>query len=112
MKILLILGCLLLMSYCTREPSSRIVQLAEQAGAGPLSDVNTVDMRLWLNGHPQIAIRVDALCAPQRTKATAAWPQSTEGRLCAAARTIIGRTEAQRQLKRNPDNGGFLPGWK
>jgi hypothetical protein len=112
MRVALSLASLLLLSSCGHEPSSRIVQMAEQSGAGPLADVSTVDMRLWLNGHPQIAIRVDALCAPLRTKATAAWPQTTEGRLCTAARTLIGRSEGQRQLRRNPDNAGFLPGWK
>jgi len=101
---------LLLLAFCacTRERRSRIVSLAEQAGAGPLSDVSTPDMRVWLNGHPQIATRVDTLCAPLRTNATAAWPQTTEGRLCTAASQVV----AQRQPRRNPDNTGFLPGWR
>jgi len=101
---------LLMLCACTREPPSRIVKLAEQAGAGQLSEANTVDMRVWLNAHPQIAIRVDALCAPVRT-ATAAWPQSTEGRLCAAG-VAVSRIDAQRHPRRNPDTTGFLPGWK
>ena len=103
---------LLALGACTRERPSRIVRLAEEAGAGPLSAVSTVDMRLWLNGRPQIATRVDALCAPLRSNSTAAWPQTTEGRLCAAARASAGQIEAQRHLRRNPDNSGFLPGWK
>ena len=103
---------LLMLCGCTREQPSRIVKLAEQAGAGPLTDVSVVDMRVWLNGHPQVALRVDALCAPLRTNATAAWPQTTEGRLCAAARVLAGQIEAQRHLRRNPDTAGFLPGWK
>jgi len=101
---------LFLLSFgaCTRAQPSRIVKLAEESGAGPLADVSLVDMRVWLRDHPQVATRVDALCAPLRGKAPAAWPQTTEGRLCLAARTI----EAQRQLRRNPDTTGFLPGWK
>ena len=99
---------LLTLCACTRQRPSRIVQLAEEAGAGPLADVNTVDLRVWLNSHPQIATRVEALCAPLRTNATAAWPQTTEGRLCTAASQV----EARRQPRRDPDTKGFLPGWK
>ena len=114
MKTYVILCSLLLVVIfaCTRERPSRIVKLAEQAGSGPLSEVSAVDMRVWLNGHPQIAARLDALCAPMRTNATAAWPQTTEGRLCAAARVSVSQTDAQRHPRRNPDNTGFLPGWK
>ena len=103
---------LLMLCACTRERPSRIVQLAEESGAGPLSEVSTVDMRVWLNAHPQVVVRVDALCAPLRTNPTAAWPQTTEGRLCAAARVSASQIEAQRHLRRNPDTAGFLPGWK
>jgi len=103
---------LLTLCACTHERPSRIVQLAEQAGAGPLSEVSIVDMRVWLNGHPPVAARVDSLCAPLRTNATAAWPQTTEGRLCTAARVAASQIEAQRHPRRNPDNTGFLPGWK
>ena len=110
MKVTTILGSLFLVALgaCTREQPSRIVKLAEESGAGPLAQVNILDMRVWLRDHPQVATRVDALCAPLRANSPAAWPQTTEGRLCLAARTI----EAQRQPRRNPDNAGFLPGWK
>ncbi|HUE03171.1 MAG TPA: hypothetical protein VMR62_26620 [Bryobacteraceae bacterium] len=99
---------LLALGACTREQPSRIVKFAEQSGAGPLADVSILDMRVWLRDHPQVATRVDALCAPLRANAPAAWPQTTEGRLCLAARAF----EAQRQPRRNPDTTGFLPGWK
>ena len=97
---------------CTRERPSRVVKLAEDAGAGKLSDVSTVDIRVWLNAHLEVATRVDALCAPLRTNATAAWPQTTEGRLCAAARASVVEIDSQRHPRRNPDSTGFLPGWK
>jgi hypothetical protein len=114
MRTQLILTALLLLALCAckREPPSRVVTLAEEAGAGPLSDVSTVDMRVWLNAHPQVAVRVESLCAPLRTNATAAWPQTTEGRLCAAAKVSVGQMDSQHHLRRNPDNSGFLPGWK
>jgi len=113
MKTHIILSSLLLLTLCacTRERPSRIVTLAEQSSAGPLSKVSTNDMRVWLNGHPQIAVRVDDLCAPLRTNVTATWPQTTEGRLCTAARISASQIEV-RQNSRRPDTTGFLPGWK
>jgi hypothetical protein len=110
MKMLLTAGVLFLLALgaCTRQPPSRIVKLAEESGAGPLGNVSMVGMRVWLRDHPQVATRVDALCVPLRANAPAAWPQTTEGRLCLAARAI----EAERQPRRNPDHAGFLPGWK
>ena len=110
MRRLLTPGVLLLLALgaCTRQPPSRIVKLAEESGAGPLGNVSMAGMRVWLRDHPQVATRVDALCVPLRANAPAAWPQTTEGRLCLAARAI----EAERQPRRNPDHAGFLPGWK
>jgi hypothetical protein len=99
---------LLALGACRREPPSRIVNLAEESGAGPLEGVGVVEMRVWLRSHPEVATRVDTLCTPLRTNASAAWPQTTEGRLCQAARAI----EAERQPRQNPDHTGFLPGWR
>ena len=114
MRTNVILSSLLVIALCgcSHEPPSRVVNLAEDAGAGKLSNVSTVDMRLWLNSHPEVATRVDALCAPLRTNATAAWPQTTEGRLCAAARASVVAIDSKRHPRRDPDSTGFLPGWK
>jgi hypothetical protein len=103
---------LIVLCGCSHERPSRVVKLAEEAGAGRLSEVSTVDMRVWLNAHPEVATRVDALCAPLRNNATASWPQTTEGRLCAAARTSVVEIDSKRHPRRNPDSTGFLPGWK
>ena len=110
MKVTVIVSFLSLLALggCGREQSSQIVKLAQESGAGPLENVSVVEMRVWLKDHPAVATRVDTLCAPLRTNAPASWPQTTEGRLCLAARTV----EAQRQPRRNSDNTGFLPGWK
>ena len=110
MKVTVIVSSFFLLALggCLHPERSQIVKLAEESGAGPLENVGVIDMRVWLKDHPAVATRVDALCAPLRTNAPASWPQTTEGRLCLAARTI----EAQRQPRRNSDNTGFLPGWK
>ena len=114
MRTHVILSSLVLLTLCAcmRERPSGIVTPAEQSGAGPFSNVSTNDMRVWLIGHPQIAGRVDDLCAPLRTNATATWPQTTEDRLCTAARISASRIEVRQNPRRSPDTTGFLPGWK
>lgn len=113
MKARFIGSCLLLvaLSGCTRD-RSRIVKLAEDSGAGPLDGVGLLAMRRWLVSHSPIATKVDALCARLRPNATAGWPQTTEGRLCLAARTVVVQIEAERQSRERPDHTGFLPGWR
>ncbi len=72
---------------CARDPQSAIVARAEQAGAGRLTTVSTEAMQQWLAGNREVAKEIDAMCAPVRKEASAEWPQSTEGRLCSAARS-------------------------
>jgi hypothetical protein len=107
-SLLISVPLLLALAACSRQQPSPIVKLAEESGAGPLADVSMPEMRVWLRDHPQVNTRVDTQCAPLRANAPAAWPHTTEGRLCLAAREI----EVQRQSRRNPDHSGFLPGWK
>jgi hypothetical protein len=45
-------------------------------------------MREWLGKHKEVAYQVDEMCKPVRQKATAQWAESTEGRLCSAAREL------------------------
>lgn len=105
--------CLILIGLVGCSPErSPIIKLAEELGAGPLDGVGLLAMRQWLSSHPRVATRVDGLCAPLRPNATAAWPETTEGRLCIAARTVAGRIEAERQSREHPDHTGFLPGWR
>jgi hypothetical protein len=104
---------LLALCACTQERPSPIVRLTEEeAGAGPLAGVSTSDMAVWLNGHPQVATRVDALCASTRVNARAAWAQTTEGRLCVAARAVETQRRFFHYTPAAPDHRGFLPGWR
>ena len=74
---------------CSRpEPSSPIVKKVEQAGSGTLTAVSKDGMREWLGKHKDVAYQVDEMCKPVRQKATAQWAESTEGRLCTAAREL------------------------
>lgn len=72
---------------CAPEPESAIVARAEKAGAGKLATVSTEAMQQWLAQNREVAKEIDSLCAPVRKTANADWAQSTEGRLCAAARS-------------------------
>ena len=74
---------------CQRaEPPSAIVQRAQNAGAGDLSAASTDSIRQWLGQHRPIAVDVDKMCAAIRTNAPANCGDTTEGRLCTAARQL------------------------
>ena len=73
---------------CSAEPPSEIVTKAEAAGSGKLSGVSRDGMKQWLGQHKDVAYQIDDMCKPVRGKATAQWAESTEGRLCTAAREL------------------------
>jgi hypothetical protein len=80
----LLAGC----SFREGEPKTALVQKVEQAGAGDLSTASTTAIQQWLGNHGDLAKDVDRSCRPIREKATANWADSTEGRLCEAARNV------------------------
>ena len=74
---------------CQRtEPPSAIVQKAQDAGAGDLSTESTDSIRQWLGQHRSVSVEIDKMCAPVRGNAPANWGDTTEGRLCIAARQL------------------------
>jgi len=82
----LILFCL---TGCNKsESASPIVQKVEAAGSGPLAGVPQDGMEQWLRQHRDVAKEVDGMCAPVRQNAKADWGNTTEGRLCGAARQV------------------------
>jgi hypothetical protein len=85
-------GCLVVLIgvfACSRpEPRSPIVEKVERAGSGHLAAVSKDGMREWLGKHKDVAYQVDGMCKPVRQNATAQWAESTEGRLCTAAREL------------------------
>ena len=42
----------------------------------------------WFGKHRDCAVAVDGMCKPVRASATASWTDSTEGRVCMAARNV------------------------
>jgi hypothetical protein len=97
------------LSACSRpEPRSTIVGKVEQAGSGNLAAVSKDGMREWLGDHKDVAYQVDEMCKPVRQKATAQWAESTEGRLCTAARELA----FFRSGPVTGDDKTYLPGLK
>ena len=95
---------------CARpEPKSAVVQAFEQAGAGPVSSgTSTQAMQDWFRKHRQTSASIDAQCKPVREKAGAEWGDSTEGRVCQAARTVAASTYKRLES----DHQTFSSGWK
>jgi hypothetical protein len=95
-------------SCSRREPSSPIVEKVERAGSGSLTAVSKDGMREWLGKHKDVAYQADEMCKPIRVNATAQWADSTEGRLCAAARELA----VWRAGPVTGDGKTYLPGLK
>ena len=94
-------------SACTTpESRSAIVSKVEQAGAGSLSATPTDSIQQWLVKHRDLSHEVDEMCKGVRLKATAQWQETTEGRVCAAARNI----EVMRAVPAQGDGRTFQPG--
>jgi len=64
-------------------------------------------VRDWFGRHRDCAVAVDRMCKPVRNSATASWADSSEGRVCLAARNV-----AQWVRKPNQDHETFQSGWK
>jgi len=105
-------GCLVVLialSACSRpEPRSPIVEKVKQAGSGNLADVSKEGIREWLGKHKEVAYQVDEMCKPVRQQATARWTDSTEGRVCTAARDLA----FWRPGPVTSDHKTYLPGLK
>ena len=109
MRLLLVCVAIASMVGCSRwkEPRSEIVEKAEACGAGDLSLASSVAVQDWFGKHRDCAVAVDALCKTVRGKATAQWTDTTEGRVCTAARSV-----AQWVRRPSNDHETFRSGWK
>jgi hypothetical protein len=94
------------LSSCTPEPHSNIVEKVEQAGSGNLAATTTDSIQKWLAARRQLSHEVDEMCKPVRQSATAQWAESTEGRVCTAARNV----EITRAVPAQGDGRKFQPG--
>jgi hypothetical protein len=95
-------------SCSSPDPSSTIVGKVERAGSGSLTAVSKDGIREWLSKHKDVAYQADEMCKPIRVNATAQWAESTEGRLCAAARELA----FWRTGPVTSDDKTYLPGLK
>jgi hypothetical protein len=102
------LALLIGLSACSvNERPSAIVQRAELCGAGNLSGTSTVAIQDWFSKHHECAVTLDRMCKTVRDNAPASWTDSTEGRVCTAARSV-----AQWIREPSSDNETFEGGWK
>jgi len=102
---------LLTTAGCTKpEPKSAIVEAVQQAGAGPVSStISSAAIEDWFRKHRQSAESIDGQCKLLRYKATTAgWSDSTESRVCQAARTVAASTYKPVES----DHKTFESGWK
>ena len=91
------------------EHSSPIVEKAETAGAGDLKTASIPSIEYWLRKHRDLAEQIDIACKGPRETADAKWLDTTEGRLCAAARNV--EMYSPKNLKKS-DGQTFEPGLK
>jgi hypothetical protein len=92
---------------CSKEPPSAIVQKTESCGAGQVAEASEAAVQDWFGKHRDCAVAVDTMCRPVGAAAAAPWADSTEGRVCMAARNI-----AQWVRKSPGDHQTFESGWK
>ena len=90
MKYFLLTATATWLSGCVFLPESptAIVRRAEACGLGSASAASQVAMQDWFARHRDCAVAVDDLCRSVRETATAQWTDSTEGRVCLAARSV------------------------
>jgi hypothetical protein len=103
--ILPVLTLLLLGSACRKaEPPSAIVNRVREAGAGDVMAASEAGIEDWLRKYQDLAVQVNAMCAPARQNANAEWGDTTEGKVCLAARN------AAMSTYRSPRDGkGYHP---
>jgi hypothetical protein len=113
MKPTVIVVTLLALTGCTsnpEEPVSPIVEKARAAGAGDLASASVPSTEEWLRKHRELAVDLDKSCGPARRSGDTKWLDSTEGRLCTAARNAA--MYAPKKPLRQGDGQTFDPGWK
>jgi hypothetical protein len=73
---------------CTRDQPrpSGIVERVQQAGAGDVAAASAFSLDDWMRKHRDLAVEVEKMCVPAREKADAQWGDTTEGKVCVAAR--------------------------
>jgi hypothetical protein len=78
---------ILALAGCTsNEPRSEVVEQAQKAGAGDLASASAFSTEDWMRKHRDVAVKLYKMCAPVRDRAPASWGDSTEGKVCTAAR--------------------------
>ena len=108
MRTLLVVLLIAMAGCSVSERPTAIVKRAEAAGGGDLSTASALAMQSWLESHRDVATDVDRMCTPVRSQAPAKWADSTEGRLCTAARNVVMSTFKPLES----DHNTYESGWR
>lgn len=103
----LVLGILGLAACTRNEPRSEIVERAQHAGAGDLAKAPAFSIEDWMRKHKDVAVQINTMCTPVREKAPANWGDTTEGKVCTAARNA-----AMSTYRYPSDDKTYHPGLK
>jgi hypothetical protein len=78
---------------CKRpEQRSEIVEAVKQAGAADVESASAFSVDDWMRKHRDVAVRIENMCQPLRERADAQWGDTTEGKVCTAARNSASST--------------------
>lgn len=67
---------------------SQIIEQVEAAGAGPVKGASKEALFYWFRDRLPLTLEVNKQCKEIRAKASAAWEDTPEGRVCAVTRDI------------------------
>lgn len=76
-------------SGCNATPNSHIVAKVTAAGFGNPEKMDTFSLQYWLATHDQLVAEIAPDCRFAMLTAKPGWAQTTEGRVCAAARQVL-----------------------
>ena len=77
---------IIVLSSCTQERSSEIVQRVQKSGAGNVASASQESLEQWFRQHAEVSAEIKGKCASIQRNAPATWGDTTEGRVCKAAR--------------------------
>jgi hypothetical protein len=75
---------LLVVTGCHSARPSEIVRQVEIAGSGDVKEIPVESLMRFFDLHARLAIRIEAMCVPNRQLGNADWMVSDEGKVCQA----------------------------
>jgi len=87
--VILLTSCGIATMSVTAPPAkSKIIEQVEAAGAGPVESASKEALFYWFRDRIPLTLEINKQCKDIRAKASAAWEDTPEGRMCAVTRDI------------------------